>query len=326
MWKIINPKISVIIPVKNEASRIAACLEGILSQSVPVFEIIVIDSGSTDGTQAIAANYSKVEVVSIPPADFNHGDTRNMGVELAKGEYVLFTVGDARPVDEYWISQLLSGFKDDSVAGVCGIQVVAHENDTNPIEWFKPINREPKIRSYQCESEEYFESLTAEEKKEYCSWDDVSAMYRRDIKLTIPYKKIVYGEDVYWAMDALKAGYTLVYNPLARVYHFHHESYQTMLKKTIGVCYLRYTALGAVPDRVNVSKQFMRAVYQLLKENRLSYRETLNWIIYNYHLIRALSSGVRYFEKARASEGDQGLDSLHEKYCGTPPIPIKKNE
>ena len=44
------PNISVVIPVKNEAGKIRECIEGILSQSIPVLEIIVVDSGSTDGT------------------------------------------------------------------------------------------------------------------------------------------------------------------------------------------------------------------------------------------------------------------------------------
>ena len=44
------PTVSVVMPVKNEALKIKACIEGILAQTVPVNEIIVVDSGSADGT------------------------------------------------------------------------------------------------------------------------------------------------------------------------------------------------------------------------------------------------------------------------------------
>ena len=59
------PTVSVIIPVRNEAKRIRQCIEGILKQTVPVQEIIVIDSGSTDGTLEILMEFPEVDVVEI---------------------------------------------------------------------------------------------------------------------------------------------------------------------------------------------------------------------------------------------------------------------
>ena len=323
MSKLYDERITVVIPVKNEAKHIGVCLEGILSQTVPVIEIIVIDSGSSDGTQEIASSYSKVKLIDIAPEQFNHGDTRNLGVKLAKGEYVLFTVGDARPVDENWIKNMRDGFINESVVGVCGQQVVAHEKNTNPVEWFKPVSRNYKMISYQYDTPNEFEKAPAEEKRAACGWDDVSAMYRRDILQRIPFKKIVYGEDVYWSIDALKSGFTLTYNPAAQVYHFHKEDYRTTLKRTIAVCYLRYIALGVVPEKTRSKKIFLVSVYRIFKERRLSLRESLFWVKYNFDLNRGISSGLKYFEQARMKSGDEGLDILHRKYCGTPPIPVK---
>ena len=134
------PSVSVIIPVKNEAVKIRACIDGILSQTVPVAEIIVIDSGSTDETVAILRSYKEVTLIEIPGTEFNHGATRNLGVSKATGEFVLLTVGDARPYNNFWIEELLNGFVDEEVAGVCGQQVVPHETDKNPVEWFRPVD------------------------------------------------------------------------------------------------------------------------------------------------------------------------------------------
>ena len=97
------PSVSVIIPVKNEALKIRACIDGILQQTVSVKEIIVIDSGSTDDTVAILKKYKEVSLVEIPSTEFNHGETRNLGVQQARGDFVLLTGGDARPYNKFWI-------------------------------------------------------------------------------------------------------------------------------------------------------------------------------------------------------------------------------
>src|SRR5688572_2468272 len=110
-----HPEISVVIPVKNEGAKIRACIEGILSQSIPVKEIIVIDSGSTDGTVEILREYEKVKLLEISSSTFNHGETRNLGVRHASGEFVVLTVGDARAYDQYWIQHLLEGFDAPNV-------------------------------------------------------------------------------------------------------------------------------------------------------------------------------------------------------------------
>lgn len=317
------PRISVVIPVKNEAKRIAACLDGILKQTIPVVEIIVIDSGSTDGTQDIAKSYPKVNLVNIAPEEFNHGGTRNLGVNIAKGDYVLFTVGDARPVNDKWIQDLLDGFVDDTVAGVCGTQVVAHEKDTNPVEWFRPQSQ-AVISTHRFASADEFEAASPEEKRAACSWDDVSAIYIKNVLEKIPFRRTVYGEDVFWAMDVLQAGYALAYNPGARVYHFHLDNYQTTLKRTIAVSYLRYNALGVTPVCIKFPKAIVRSLYRLLKEEKLSWGERLYWAHYNVNSIMALNAGLKLFRKA-LENGSDALTDLHEKYCGTPPLPLKKS-
>ena len=202
------PEISVVIPVKNEAAKIRACIEGILTQSVPVKEIIVIDSGSTDGTVEILKEYDKVKLVEIPSSEFNHGETRNLGVQQASGEFILLTVGDAKPYDRFWIQHLLDGFESDSVMGVCGQQVCAHDRVKNPVDWFRPIGQPSK--RYCSFTKEELAALTPATLLSACCWDDVTAMYRREALMQIPFKRTSYCEDAIWARDALKAGHTIV--------------------------------------------------------------------------------------------------------------------
>src|SRR5260370_10015594 len=91
------PLTSVVIPVKNGCGTIGACLEGILAQNLrDHLEIIVIDSGSTDGTLELLARYP-VQVHQISPEEFNHGETRNLGARLAQAQFVAMVAQDPRP-------------------------------------------------------------------------------------------------------------------------------------------------------------------------------------------------------------------------------------
>ena len=314
-------RVSVVIPVRNEAAKIAECIDGILGQTIPVHEIIVVDSGSTDGTLDILGRYPSVRVIEIAPADFNHGDSRNLGVRNASGDWVVLTVGDARPADSRWIERLLEGVTDDDVAGVCGAQVVPHEKDANPVEWFRPVS-EPTLRRVQYSSAVAFDALSPAAKLEACSWDDVTALYRRDVLLRLPFQRTTFAEDVLWAKDALRAGHAIAYNPGARVYHFHKESPEFTFRRTFTAMYYRYRSFGYLYDEPDLTLPMLRALRVLARERRLSVREKAFWSRYVWRNLRASAAAVRAFRKA-AAEGFTALDTLHERYCGSPPIPQK---
>ena len=82
--------ISVVIPVKNGGADLARCLAGIAAQEVgEEVEVVVIDSGSTDGSRRACACRRGGSCDEIPPEEFGHGRTRNLGVELARGDAVV---------------------------------------------------------------------------------------------------------------------------------------------------------------------------------------------------------------------------------------------
>jgi rhamnosyltransferase len=210
--------ISIIIPTKNGEYWLQQTLSAIVNQTLfSKSEIIVIDSGSTDKSLDILKQYP-VKLIQIKAEDFNHGETRNIAAREANGKYVVMTVQDAMPVNEYWLQNLLDGFLQGNVAGVCGQQIVAHQNDHNPIDWFFPISK-PSIVRYHFTSKQEFENLAAEKKKQICGWDNVTACYKREILLQVPFRRIEFAEDMYWAKDAITAGFSIVYNPNAMVYH-----------------------------------------------------------------------------------------------------------
>ena len=318
------PTISVIIPVKNEGTKIRACIEGILSQTIPVTEIIVIDSGSTDDTLSILKEFSIVKVIEIPGSEFNHGATRNLGVRNATGEFLLFTVGDARAYDNLWIEHMLKGFDgDDNIAGVCGLQIVPHERDKNPAEWFRPASKPQIVKHVYTEEE--FNALTPFEKKVACSWDDVTTMYKRDIMLNkVPFQPTTYGEDILWAKDAIRAGYAIVYNTAARVYHYHLEDGEFTFKRSFTVIYHWYKLWDYVTEVPEFNLMYyLKLANVLRKAEGLSASEKIKWWKYNLELKAAIKKAIVEFHKSLQA-GEDNLDKRHTELCGKPPIPKKQ--
>jgi rhamnosyltransferase len=214
------PKISIIIPVKNGIATIERCLNAIFEQTIILqTEVIIIDSGSTDGTLEIVKDYP-VRLYEIPPADFNHGATRNYGVSLAKGEFVVMTVQDAIALNDNWLGNMQSHFEDQTVAGVCGMQMIPQKQTINPFEWTRPFSQ-PTIRSFQYANQSDFLKLTPHKKREICGWDNVNSMYRKTILKQIPFHTVKFGEDTRWAVKSLQAGFKIVYDPNCKVSHYH---------------------------------------------------------------------------------------------------------
>ena len=312
------PSVSIVIPVRNESNGIRTCLDSWLSQTVSVNEIVVMDSGSTDGTVEIVRQFSKVRLVQIPSAEFNHGTTRNRAMQHVTGQFTLMTVGDGRAADTKTLERLLSGFDAEKVAGVCGLQIVPHERDKNPVEWFRPVSQ-PRTKSFSFSSPEQFDSLMADQKREAASWDDVIAMYRTAVlRDQIPFREITYGEDPMWAVDALKAGHTLVYDPAARVYHYHLENSEVTYRRAITMLCLRNWIFGSVPEIPEYRlRSRLSLVRSLLRTPGLSVRECWDWYRFNIANQKALHQAVSDFLQA-LQNGQEQVRQLHDRCVGKP--------
>ena len=104
-----NPKVSVIVPVYNSAGTIDQCLNSVLNQNYTNYEIIIIDDGSTDSSGVICDKYcDKNDKVYVFHTE-NRGvsSARNLGIEKATGEYVLFIDSDDS-IDKEYIEDLIN--------------------------------------------------------------------------------------------------------------------------------------------------------------------------------------------------------------------------
>ena len=110
------PRISVVICVYNSESTLRETLEAMERVSYPDFETIVVNDGSTDGTEAIAAEYG-CRLISTANNGLSHA--RNVGMNAATGEIVAFLDGDAMP-DEHWLQYLAHAFLTTPHAAIGG--------------------------------------------------------------------------------------------------------------------------------------------------------------------------------------------------------------
>lgn len=308
----------MVIPVKNGDVWLEKLLDGITKQSLyGQTEVIIIDSGSTDRSLEIIGKYP-FRVLEIKSEEFNHGLTRNLGAREAKGKYVVMTVQDAVPANEYWLQHLISGFINERVAGVCGQQIVPHEKDKNPALWFRPMS-EPQRRFVKFDSSQEFMRLSPGDRRSRAGWDNVTSAYRKDLLLQHPFQKIDFAEDLCWAKDMLLLGYTLAYIDEARVYHYHHHLPSFIPPRYFSVFYFEYKLFGMRPGGgTPIWKCYLITIKILLMESRLSLGEKIKWIFFNTQYWLALNKTIKQFNKA-LNISEAALDVRYQEICKRKP-------
>lgn len=245
-------KVSVVVPTLNAGPGFASLLERLLSQRGNFdLEILVVDSGSTDGTVELAEGFGAT-VHHTPATEFDHGSTRDLGVSLAAGEYVALLVQDAVPADDRWLAAMVEDLEADPlVAGVYGRQVP--RPDSSPLTRILTENMptaSPERREQFAGG--YYAALSSEDRRALCVFDNVSSCLRRAAWEEAPFGRTGFGEDLRWAKGMLERGYKLVYEPRAAVVHSHDRGLLYDLRRHYaeGRLLVDLFGLAPVPDLV----------------------------------------------------------------------------
>jgi rhamnosyltransferase len=217
--------ISIVVPVKNGGADLIRCLEAISQQRIDEdLEIIVVDSGSRDGS-AERAERLGARVHSIPPSEFHHGRTRNLGARLARGDMLVFTSQDAYAASSSWLAKLTAPVHDDeSIAGVYGRQL-PHADAHPPERYFLDFlyGPEPRLQRLERDRELSFEVTL---------FSNVNSAMPRDVWEAYPFAEdIIMSEDQEWSRRVLLAGMSIVYEPEAAVHHSHAYSVVGALRR-----------------------------------------------------------------------------------------------
>lgn len=314
--------ISVIIPVKNGGLTLRRCLQSIRKQSVQDIEIIIADSMSTDDSREIAAAF-EAKNLDVPLDTFDHGWTRNMAANYARGDLIYFTVQDAWIPDEDMLERMAKHFEDRKVMAVTGHQATPHERDKNPVKWYRRYS-EYRAETRQIDNVDDFKSLHQSEQQQLVAWDNVVAMYRKSALKELPFVKTEMAEDWIWSYHALLKGWKLVRDSSLVVYHYHHATMRYILNSTYSVNYHFYKHFGYKPSLPPVVTPALRAIYHLMRNKQLSFREKIYWISHNFKAIAVYWYSTFNFLRRLKLSGKNGISGGYRKYCREIPLGRQK--
>ena len=210
-----NRLVSVAMPVRNGGLRLREVLAAVRAQRVDrEVELVVADSGSTDGSIDVAREHG-ADVLTIPPGTFSHGGTRNHLMERTRGEHVAFLTQDAVPAHVGWLAALLEGFDvADDVALVTGPYLP--RPDASP--WVRRELSEFFGRFGGLRLDRGTAAHVPGPATFYSSANGAVARWAWEL---VPFRPVSYGEDQRLALDMLAAGLAKAYVPEAGVVHSH---------------------------------------------------------------------------------------------------------
>lgn len=221
--------ISIVVRTKNEEKHIDQLLEHIRLQKVQAnYEVVLVDSGSTDRTLDIAGRYG-VRIFSIPAEQFTYGSSLNFGIQNAKGDILVCISAHCIPCDDLWLSNLTAPIQKGKAHATFGRQV--------PVRGMNPFE-EMFLRSHFPEKEN---------KKMRVSFSNANCAFRRTMWEEVPFDELIPGwEDYLWYLSS-KDKYIFLYIADASVNHSHPFS----LARIKNIAYQDGRAFRYMQERYN---------------------------------------------------------------------------
>jgi rhamnosyltransferase len=233
--RVSSSRLSVIIPVLNGGESLKNLLKQIRSQKkVNKVEIVIIDSGSTDGSQEVARNYG-AKLVEIPHASFTHGSVRQMGIRYASGDYLFYTVQDIVPTSDHWLSEVVGIMDENPLLAVLSLrQMVTKKADL----YSKWTNSRAYLDMGMTKDTEcwfqipwMFTHFSALNQRRLSFIDDVCACYRKKVLEKYGFADVPIAEDIELGVRMIKGGEHLGFSYSLGVYHWHSNPPAYFLKR-----------------------------------------------------------------------------------------------
>lgn len=294
--KISHPSLTVVILTFNGETYLSQILEALRTQNYQnKLDVLIIDSGSSDSTLDIIANFPEVQLVQIPNKEFGHGRTRNYAASLVTTDVIAYLTQDAIPSNEYWAAELVAPFTySERIVAVMGKQIPRRgcfpllKYEIQRV--FEGLGSDLGTTVYEiADADQHNEGLLTAK----AFYSDVNSAARRNFLLnTVPYRDVRYAEDQLFGMDLLRAGFLKAYSPSASVEHSNDltlvEYGQRVFDETLALreigrdvqkiswqSKLRLTANGILGDS-----------FRILRDSEYGLRRKLYWLAVNpaFHL------------------------------------------
>jgi rhamnosyltransferase len=256
--------ISLIIPTYNAETYLPNLLEQLEQQTIQGFELLIIDSSSSDRTVEILSSYTE-EIYIIPQDEFDHAGTRTKAAELAQGDILIYLTQDALPADTDAIERLIAPFRDLTIGATYGRQLPYPESTLFS----------QHLRYFNYPDDSYTRSIADIPKFGYKTafLSDSFAAYRKSALHEVDYfgRSMIVGEDVYVGSKLLEVGYKLAYISEAEVYHSHNYTPLEEFKRyfDIGVFHaLEPTLLEKFGKTEGEGFKYIKSEYAYLLEHK----------------------------------------------------------
>lgn len=202
-----QPTVSIVIRCFNEAQHLPKLFEELKRQTFRDYEVVVVDSGSDDGTLDILSS-EDVNLQHIKKERFSFGRSLNIGCRAANGEFLVFISAHCYPEHEDWLQKLVDGFKDEKVAAVYGRQRGVLESHFSERQIFR----------------RWFPDESVARQDDPFS-NNANCAIRGSLWEEFPYDETLTGlEDVAWAQNVMRHGWWVSYRADAGVIHVHNET------------------------------------------------------------------------------------------------------
>ena len=211
-------KISIIIRTFNESKRLRQVLNSISKQSFKDYEVIIVDSESTDNTLEIAKSFG-CKIVNIKKADFNYSYASNVGCANSQGEILVFLSGHSCPVKKTYLRNIFDIFSNEEIGGCYG-DTIPYSNAGFFEFLFYWLGHLKNLI--------FFNKNIVENKIHPGSLSCSNAAIRKKLWEKHPFDEKFGdgGEDLYFAHQILVDGYKIVKSNKLLVRHSHGKNYK----------------------------------------------------------------------------------------------------
>lgn len=286
--------ISIVLRVLNEEKHLDALLRGIHVQRVDMpFEVVIVDSGSTDRTLDIARAHN-CRIETIRKKDFTFGRSLNVGCRAARGDWLVFVSGHCIPADETWLARLVAPLLAGEASYSYGRQVGGEGTKFSERQLFA----------------KYFPADAAlAQGGFFCN--NANAALARDVWEQFGFDEELTGlEDMELAKRLVSSGRKVAYVPTSTVFHLHDETWRQVKRRYEREAFaLRKIMPEIHVDLLDVSRYLVSSVwYDLVSASQWSSRFSRLFEIVAFR-------AMQYWGTFRGNQSHRELSrKLKEKY------------
>ncbi len=230
-----SPAVSIVMRSYNEGWALKGTLAALRRQTFRDWELIVIDSGSTDGSADLIRAAAPRHFVQIQPHEYHPPRVMNLGMSLARAQSVVFLNADATPVDAHWLAPLVQVLGESDVAAVFGRQV-------------------PRPDCQAVFAADYENCFGAD--RASARWDHffsmVSSGLRKEVWARRGFNEAMqYSEDEEYTRWARAQGYRILYVPESVAMHSHNYTPDQAARRSYGEGRAHAAMWGGNPEAFN---------------------------------------------------------------------------